>query len=685
MVFLLCGIILCQLAYVQVFRHGYYLALAADQHQTGGTIAPVRGKIYFQDHNADSGEGLFPISSNKELVTIYAVPRDLADQEKVINALYEFFKKPAVEKEVDDQLKLEESDRLDKELIGTDNLPEPLKSQRIAELRLAHDTFLHDGVYVTVKEAKRLQMIEERKQAILAKYREQLVNKAETYRVLEKRVDQETAKAFHLSLIDKNLLPLGLSADDLSITNGRMRSEKVGPDKDNKYPLDFPGIGYEQELFRVYPEGNVASQLLGFVSFDQMEVNGKYGRHGRYGLEGFFDDELFGQFGEVKSERGAGGVLITAGREYTSKVDGDDLVLTIDRAVQFMVTEKIKAAVRKYAADSGTAIIMDPNSGAIIAMASYPDFDPNNYDQNKDIEAFNNPAIFDSYEPGSVFKAITMAAALNEGKVTPETTYNDTGSRMIKGWPKPISNSDAGSFGAHGITNMQGVLEKSLNTGAIFAEESIGPEKFAEYVSKFGFGEKTGIELQGEATGDIKLLQAKKIKEIDAATASFGQGSVVVTSMQMLSSYAAIANGGNLVKPFVVKEIRHADGTATVTTPSPVRQVITPKTSRMLSSMLINVVELGHSKNVRIPGYYIAGKTGTGQIPKKNEKGYMDNAYNHTFICFAPADNNPKFVLLVHFTNPKGITYADSTAAPVAKDIMEYLFNYWQIPKTRAN
>jgi len=205
---------------------------------------------------------------------------------------------------------------------------------------------------------------------------------------------------------------------------------------------------------------------------------------------------------------------------------------------------------------------------------------------------------------------------------------------------------------------------------------------FADYVKKFGFGEKTGIELQGEYPGDINQLKEKKINEVAAATASFGQGSVVATPIQLITAYAAIANGGMLVKPFVVKEIRHADGTATVTMPAASRQIIERKTSKLLTGMLINVVEEGHSKNVRIPGYYIAGKTGTGQIPKKNARGYLDNAFNHTFICFAPADN-PKFVLLVRFTNPKGITYADSTAVPVARDIMQALFSYWQIPKNR--
>lgn len=682
MVFLLSGMIIAQLVYIQLFRHDYFLAAAAEQHQSGGQIAPARGRIYFQDRNGESADGLFPIASNKELTTIYAIPRDLADEDKVVGALYEFFKKPYVESEVDAQLKLEETDRLNKQLAGVDLLPEPARTQRTEEARIAHNEFIKDQTYLESKQAKREQMIEERKTAILNKYRELLANKAETYRVLERRVDYKIARDFHLALVDKNILPPGLGSDDLEINNGRMRSAKVSIDKEGKYPLDFAGIGYETELYRVYPENNIASQVLGFVSFDSETVNGKFGRHGRYGLEGYFDDELFGQFGEVKSERGAGGVLITANRDYKSKIDGDDLVLTIDRTVEFMIAEKIKEATLRYAADSGTIVIMDPNSGAIIAMASYPDFDPNNYDDNKEVNRFNNPAIFENYEPGSVFKAVTMAAAMNEGKVTPDSTYVDKGSVMIQGWPKAINNADTQSFGAHGVTTMTGVLEKSLNTGAIYAMQAIGEETFADYVEKFGFGEKTGIELQGESSGNITLLKAKTIKPIDAATASFGQGSIVVTPIQMLTAYAAIANGGRLVKPFLVKEIRHADGTSTVTSPGDGQQIITRRTSSLLTGMLINVVEKGHAVHAQVPGYYIAGKTGTAQIPKKGQVGYVDNAYNHTFITFAPADN-PKFVMLVKFTNPKGITYADSTTVPVARDIMSFLFNYWQIPKNR--
>lgn len=675
--------LIARLFYLQVIKGEDYLEEAKKQQEIIDPIAPKRGRIFFQDPKSDTGDGLFPVADNKDYLEIFAVPKEIADEaqaDKLANALYDFFKKAYVEKEVDQALKAQEKDRLEKLLAQTNNLSEADRALKIDSIRTEHDSFLKDSLYLEAKKKRREEMIEESKKAIIEKYKKSFANKEDQYELLEKKIDYRQAAQFHLSLLDKNNLPANFVAEDLDYYNASFVSNKVSSSI-NYNPLRFSGIGYKSHTFRNYPEKNNGSHLLGFVSFEPEDKDGFFGRHGRYGLEGYFDDMLFGKFGEMKAEKGQRGTIIANNLEVTKQIDGDDLILTIDRTIQFFVSEKIKEATIKYGADSGTAIILDPKTGQVVAMSSYPDFDPNNYDEVNDMGVFNNPAIFDAYEPGSVFKSITMAAALNEGKVTPETTYNDAGFIMINGWPKPIKNSDFETHGGHGLTTMTGVLENSLNTGAVFAMKKIGDKKFTEYLKKFGFGEKTGIELEGESKGNISNLTGKKIREINAATASFGQG-INVTPIQMAASYAVIANGGKSVKPYIVKEIRHLDGSSETIKPANTNQIISEYSANLLSGMLVKVVEDGHSKKAQVPGYYIGCKTGTAQYTLEGKKGYVEHSYNHTFICLGPV-GDPKFVVLVRFKNPKGYTYADATTVPVTQNIMQFLVDYWQLPKVR--
>jgi len=660
-VFLLSGLLIGRLFYVAVWRNSEYLTAAADQHGLVTQIAPTRGKIYLRD-NKDGIDKLYPLASNKELVTIYAVPRDIKDPQRLAEVLYEFFKKATIEKEVSELL-----DKQDKEnLIMTAN-----------NLAVNPEVLAADPAYSAMREAKKQEVLTARKKEEVNKYLLALTKKNDPYEPLEKRVDMDLAKAFHLAA--SATWPVSLVPDDLEWTGSHLTSEKL--DYKTGDPLQIPGIGYEKDSFRIYPEKNTAAQLIGYVSMEAENKNGDWGRHGRYGLEGFFDQELFGKFGALKTEKGSGGLTIPNDREFKAAQAGDDLILTLDRTIQFLVAEKIKTAVEKYKAESGSVIILEPNTGAVIAMNSYPDFNPNEYFKVDDVKYFNNPAVFDQYEPGSVFKAITMGAALNEGKVNPETTYNDTGQIMISGWPKPISNSDFQTKGAYGTVSMTVVLERSLNTGAVYAMRQIGDKKFAEYLERFGFGEKTGIELEGESTGNISSMKLKKIKEISAATASFGQG-ISVTPIQMVSAYAAIANGGYLVKPYVVAEIRSVNGNTLVTKSDKSKPVLKNFVAKSLAGMLVQVVENGHSKGAKLPGYWIAGKTGTAQLVDPGKRGYVKDAYNHTFIAFGPIEK-PRFVILVRLKNPKGYVYAEETVVPVAKEIMEFMMNYWQVAKTR--
>ncbi len=664
-VFLLFAAVGAKLVYLQILRHGYYADAAFDQHAVEQSLDPERGKIYIQENYLEPGSTLYPVAINKEYAAVFAIPKDVEDVEGASEKLYAFFKEAKVKQEVEARLQRERGERLRKEVEYVKTLPVEERAAKEAEARAAHDALMRDPVYLDFENEKREELIKESKAAIIAEYTAALSKPNDVYEPIEKKVDEETLKKFYLFMTDRT----DLTVKDLEVKDGAVHIVSDGG------KFEAKGFGFTMIPFRYYPEKNIGANVLGFASYEDQQ------QHGHYGLEGFFDDDLYGAGGSVSSERGAGGLLIVNNRQYNKKTDGQSLVLTIDRSAQFTACRALNEAVKKHGADGGSVIIVDPSTGAILAMCSAPDFDPNDYGSVADIKVYNNPAIFDEYEPGSVFKAITMAAALDQEKVTPDTTYQDNGQIMIKGWPKPIKNSDYETHGGHGKTTMVTVLEQSLNTGAIFAMEQTGPKMFSEYVKKFGFGEKTGIELEGESNGNIKSIAGGRISEISAATASFGQG-LTVTPLQMAMSYAAIANGGTLLKPYIVKEIIAPDGKKTVTQPSAPRRVISERAATLLTGMLVNVVENGHSKSIQIPGYYIAGKTGTAQVASSNGTGYSGR-YNHTFVGFAPA-NNPKFVILTKINNPKDALFAESTAVPLAHDITKFLLNHWQIKKERA-
>ncbi|MFH1173078.1 MAG: penicillin-binding protein 2 [bacterium] len=430
--------------------------------------------------------------------------------------------------------------------------------------------------------------------------------------------------------------------------------------------LDLPGIYFAKETFRYYPEVDLASHVLGFIGYKGDELTG------RYGLEEYFNEELAGRQGILSSEKDAAGRLITVGQNLFQEAEnGSDLVLTLDHTIQYVACNKLKEAVKWHQAESGTLIIMEPNTGAIIAMCDAPDFEPGNYQKVDDIAIFTNKGIYDAYESGSVFKPITMAAALDTNKVTPETIFDDTGPLKIDRFT--IRNSDDKY---HGIQTMVDVLDKSLNTGAIFVVNQTGGDVFTKYVKDFGFGSPTGIELTGELAGDISSLDSQS--DIYYATASYGQG-ITVTPLQMAVAYSAIANGGKLVKPYIVDEIIKPDGQSIKTEPKVIRQVFSTRAATLLKGMLVSVVQGIHGKNAGVTGYHVAGKTGTAQIARKDTAGYEANTHIGTFVGFAPADN-PRFVMLVRIVKPQGVQYAESSAAPLFGQIAKFLLNYYAVP-----
>lgn len=435
--------------------------------------------------------------------------------------------------------------------------------------------------------------------------------------------------------------------------------------------LNLAGIAFERQPFRYYPEGNLAGSVVGFVGKDENDND-----VGRYGIEGYWQKELAGKGGFLSGAKAAAGVLVPlADWSYAKAEDGADILLTIDRALQFKACDTLKRAKEEYGAVSAALVLIDPQTGAIRALCSAPDFDPNNYGEVKSASNYNNTAIFTPYEPGSVFKPIAVAAALNEGIITPETTFIDIGERA--GFcSKPIKNA-AGKI--YGLQTMNGVLENSINTGMVFVAEKLGKQKFVDYINNFGFGVKEGIELDTEIAGNISTLYEKKGDKIDcyAATASFGQG-ITATPLQLAAAYGAIANGGKLLKPFIVEEVRYPDGRIERTKPKEIRTVLDSRATMLLRGMLVNVVDKGHAKAAGVEGYYVGGKTGTAQIPAPG--GYSEET-NQTFAGFAPVDD-PKFIMVVKFEKPQR-AWAENTAVPVFGEIAKFALQYYQVPPAR--
>ncbi len=440
---------------------------------------------------------------------------------------------------------------------------------------------------------------------------------------------------------------------------------------DRLLAMDLKGVFHFMEESRLYPEPSMSGHLLGFVGSDSEGVES-----GKYGIEGYFDEILAGKPGFIRSEKDIAGRLIAvADRSIEPAQDGADIVLTLDRTLQYKACTTLDKAVQKHGADSGSIIVVEPSTGRVLAMCGAPDFNSREFGKVESINSFNNPATFAAYEPGSIFKPFTMAGALDAGAVTPDTSFEDTGSVMVDGWPKPLGNAEGKVYGWSDMTK---VLEDSINTGMIFAMRQMGQDNFIDYVKRFGFGEKTGIELDKELAGNIISLE--KESEIYSATATFGQG-ITTTPIQIAMAYAAIANGGILKKPQIIDEIRYDDGTVEIRAPQDVRQVISSKTARTLGAMLVSVIEHGHGKHAAVPGYYIAGKTGTAQVA--NSGGYSNDYTIGSFAGFGPVEE-PKFAMVVRIDNPKGVIWAESTAAPLFGEMAEFLLQYYEVPPIRS-
>jgi len=459
----------------------------------------------------------------------------------------------------------------------------------------------------------------------------------------------------YLQIVQKDIVAM-LNQD----SEGLILSKEVSLDQITKIQtLNLENIWWYNNPSRIYPQGEFLSQTIGFLGGEGV---------GQYGLEGYYEDILKGKSGVQKLAKGLASIFSNQDENF----NGSDLYLTVDYNIQFQAEKLLKEAFQRFKIKSGQIIVIKPDSGKIIALANYPSFNLNEYYKNKDLDILQNAAIQKLFEPGSIMKPFTMATALNEGKITPTTIYVDTGSMEFSG--KTIKNFEDKAYGKMTMTQ---VLENSINTGAVFASRQVDKRKLLEYFQKFGFFEKTDIDLQGEVASKNPSL-TPNAPDINFATAAFGQG-IEMTSIQMVRAFCALANGGRLVTPYIVDKIVSSDGEIQTTKPEISDPVMSQKTVNDLRDMLIGVVDNGFNGLSKIPGYYFAGKTGTAQIPLKDRKGYEpDDKTIQSFVGYGPA-YNPQFLVMVKLDEPQ-VPSSSLSAVPIFKELANYIINYWQIP-----
>ncbi|MEA3452814.1 MAG: penicillin-binding protein 2 [Patescibacteria group bacterium] len=437
---------------------------------------------------------------------------------------------------------------------------------------------------------------------------------------------------------------------------------------DKVIELNLEGVYLDQERLRYYPYNDLASDVLGFVNKDDK---------GQYGIEGYWNDLLIGKEGWQKVDYGPFGRFLRG--DNNGSIKGVDIVLTIDKNIQAQAESLVKEFSEDFGFETAQIIVIRPSDSRILALIDYPAFNPNEYQsyaEKKDIELFKNKAIQALYEPGSVFKAVTMASALNEGKIKPDTIYIDKGHLTIR--DREISNYDNRIWGKSTMTE---VLERSINTGAVFAQSQISNTAFLDYLTRFGLFEKTEVKLQGEVYSENK--EFKKGWDINFATASFGHG-IEMTPLQMIKIYGAIANHGTLVPPYIVEGVVEDGQVKKIDRENDSKQIILSQTALDTTKMLVSVTEEGYGKPARIPGYYVAGKTGTSLIPYSsldiNQSGYSDQTWQ-SFVGFAPAFD-PEFVIIVKLDNPNTRTASES-AIHIFQKLGKYILDYYQIPPDR--
>ena len=441
---------------------------------------------------------------------------------------------------------------------------------------------------------------------------------------------------------------------------GRQLSFEVA-DKINE--LNYPGVYLLKEGKRFYPYNNLLSHSLGFVGIDNQGLSG---------LELEYDKYLTGASGAIKYYSDAKGNKLNMSQVYQEPVNGMDLYLTVNYNIQAAVERELNNVMDKYNADGAWAIVMNPNNGEILAIASKPDYEPNNYKKYSTEVLNRNLAIWSTYEPGSTFKIITLAASIEENTVDLlNDTFYDSGSVNVEG-----ARIKCWKHGGHGAQTYLQVVQNSCNPGFVSLGNKLGKERLFKYINDFGFGKKTGVDLNGESSGI--LFNLNKVGPVELATTAFGQG-ISVTAIQQITAVSAAINGGVLYRPYIVKEVVEPNTGEIIVknNPKEIRRVIKKETSDSVRMALETVVAYGTGRNAYIEGYRIGGKTGTAQKVKNGV--YLTGNYIVSFIGFLPADK-PEAVVYVAIDNPKGVTqFGGTVSAPIAKNIMYDIINELKI------
>ncbi|MEK7533703.1 MAG: penicillin-binding protein 2 [Patescibacteria group bacterium] len=435
--------------------------------------------------------------------------------------------------------------------------------------------------------------------------------------------------------------------------------------KESIESLNLPGVGFEEKSTRFYPEASMSSQMLGFVGKNELGEDKGY-----FGLEGYYDRLLRGRESYIVGVQDAlGRPILSKATDGVRKIDGSNLILSVDRPIQFLVEKKLKEGIETYGATSGVVGVMNPKTGEIIAMASFPTFVPSEY-QNYPEDLYKNPFVSSIYEPGSTIKPIVMAGALDAHIIKPETKC------PICSGPVVIGDYELHTWNDkyYKDINMIDVIIHSDNTGMVYVAQKLGVDKMISYLNKFGIGSLTYIDSQGEIPASLKPKNAWY--PVDLATTGFGQG-ISVTPIQLLTAFSAIANNGKVMQPHFVSQVESLDGEVAKIPPKVLGTPISEQTAKVMTEILVSAVNKGEAQWVRLKGYRIAGKTGTASIPVK---GHYDPSKTITsFIGFAPAEN-PKFVMLVILDKPTVAIYGAETAAPIFFDIARDILSYYGIP-----
>lgn len=432
--------------------------------------------------------------------------------------------------------------------------------------------------------------------------------------------------------------------------------------------MKIPGLQAIKDRWRFYPGGQTASHVIGMLGYKGDDFAGRYGLERQYELnlqrkDGAYSNFFAQIFNGIKQANA------------TTSAEEADIVTTIEPTAQAYLENVLASTTARWSSDLTGGIIMDPNTGEIIAMEVYPTFDLNHPELQNNVSTFSNPLVENVYEMGSIIKPLTVAAGIDSGVITASSTYYDTGSMWVSG--KMISNFDGK---ARGNASIQDLLSQSLNIGAAHVETLLGNKRFANYMFAFGMNQRTGVELPNEAKNLSDNLKTNV--DVNFITASFGQG-IALTPISTIRALATIANGGVLIQPHVVKSLNYKLGWSKQIKSDNVPRVISRETSEKMATLLTysydNVLSNGQYK---MPNYSIAVKTGTAQVAKSNGRGYEEDKFLHSFVGYFPS-HNPKFIVFLYTVNPRGAKYSSETLTAPFSEVVKFLINYYEVPPDR--